>query len=182
DNIPPAILKKVKPYVENPNMQVDVVTKVSKAASGLCMFVHAMDVYSKVAKVVAPKKARLEEMNTILNAANATLATKQAELKAVVDRVEALEAQCAATVGEKKRLADEAETTANRLVRAEKLTSGLESEGVRWHASLESLGKQKEALIGDAFLSCGCLSYYGPFTGSYRDELVSSWMERVKTE
>lgn len=29
-------------------MQVDIVTKVSKAASGLCMFVHAMDVYSKV--------------------------------------------------------------------------------------------------------------------------------------
>lgn len=41
---------------------------------------------------------------------------------------------------------------------------------------------RQEALIGDAFLSCGCLSYYGPFTGSYRDELVSSWMERVKTE
>lgn len=28
-------------------MAIDVVTKVSKAASGLCMFVHAMDVYSK---------------------------------------------------------------------------------------------------------------------------------------
>lgn len=59
------------------------------------------------------------------------------------DKVEALEAQCAATVGEKKRLADEAETTANRLVRAEKLTSGLASEGVRWLESLENLGKQK---------------------------------------
>lgn len=47
DNISPAILKKIKPYVENPNMAIDVVTKVSKAASGLCMFVHAMDVYSK---------------------------------------------------------------------------------------------------------------------------------------
>lgn len=67
----------------------------------------------------------------------------QAELKAVNDKVEALEAQCAATVGEKKRLADEAETTANRLVRAEKLTSGLASEGVRWLESLENLGKQK---------------------------------------
>lgn len=68
---------------------------------------------------------------------------KQAELKAVNDKVEALEAQCAETVAEKKRLADEAETTANRLVRAEKLTSGLASEGVRWLESLENLGKQK---------------------------------------
>lgn len=67
----------------------------------------------------------------------------QAELKAVNDKVEALEAQCAETVAEKQRLADEAETTANRLVRAEKLTSGLASEGVRWLESLESLGKQK---------------------------------------
>lgn len=46
-------------------------------------------------------------------------------------------------MGEKKRLADEAETTASRLVRAEKLTSGLASEGVRWLESLENLGKQK---------------------------------------
>ncbi|CAM9811362.1 unnamed protein product, partial [Ectocarpus sp. 12 AP-2014] len=182
DNISPTILKKIKPYVENPNMAIDVVTKVSKAASGLCMFVHAMDVYSKVAKVVAPKKAKLEEMNSLLAAANATLAIKQAELKEVNDKVEALEAQCAATVGEKKRLADEAETTANRLVRAEKLTSGLASEGVRWLESLEDLGKQKVDLIGDAFLSCGCLSYYGPFTGGYRDDLVATWMKRVKEE
>ena len=37
-------------------------------------------------------------------------------------------------------------------------------------------------LIGDAFLSCGCLSYYGPFTGSYRDDLVACWMRRVREE
>lgn len=37
-------------------------------------------------------------------------------------------------------------------------------------------------LIGDAFLSCGCLSYYGPFTGGYRDDLVATWMKRVKQE
>lgn len=55
DNIHPNILKKIKPYIESPNMQIDVVTKVSKAASGLCMFVHAMDVYSKVTVAPAPK-------------------------------------------------------------------------------------------------------------------------------
>ena len=41
---------------------------------------------------------------------------------------------------------------------------------------------KKVALIGDAFLSCGCLSYYGPFTGSYRDDLVTSWVEGVREE
>lgn len=55
DNIHPNVLKKIKPYIESPNMQIDVVTKVSKAASGLCMFVHAMDVYSKVTAASAPK-------------------------------------------------------------------------------------------------------------------------------
>lgn len=38
------------------------------------------------------------------------------------------------------------------------------------------------ALIGDAFLSCGCLSYYGPFTGSYRDDLVATWVGRIREE
>ena len=54
------VLKKIKKYVENPDMAVEVVKKVSKAATSLCMWVHAMDVYSKVAKEVAPKKAKLE--------------------------------------------------------------------------------------------------------------------------
>lgn len=80
---------------------------------------------------------------------------EQAELKAVNDKVEALEAQCAGTLAEKKRLADEAETTANRLVRAEKLTSGLASEGVRWLASLESLGKQKVMFRGQGWREGG---------------------------
>lgn len=41
---------------------------------------------------------------------------------------------------------------------------------------------RKVDLIGDAFLSCGCLSYYGPFTGGYRDDLVATWMKRVRQE
>merc|ERR1719230_955180 len=79
DNIPPAYLKKIKKYVENPDMAVEVVKKVSKAATSLCMWVHAMDVYSKVAKEVAPKKAKLEEMNAMLASANEKLAGKQAK-------------------------------------------------------------------------------------------------------
>jgi dynein heavy chain len=177
DNIKESTLKKLRVYITNPIMQIDVVSKVSKAATGLCMFVHAMDVYAKVAKVVAPKQARVDELNAVLDSANATLAGKQAELRAVIERVAALQQQCDETVAERTRLAAEADATAKRLIRAEKLTSGLSNEGVRWTAACEVLSANKISIVGDAFIACASLSYLGPFTGSYRAELVSHWIE-----
>ena len=56
DNIDSSVLKKIQKNLNDPNMQVEVVSRVSKAATGLCMWVHAMDVYSRVAKEVGPKK------------------------------------------------------------------------------------------------------------------------------
>lgn len=73
DNIPAPILKKLSTVVSDPGMAVDVVSKVSKAATSLCMWVHAMDVYSKVSKEVGPKRENLERMNAKLAEANAVL-------------------------------------------------------------------------------------------------------------
>lgn len=176
DNIDEKQLKKIKPYLDNPDFNAEAVKKVSSAAAGLCMWVGAMDVYARVAKEVEPKKARLAQMNAILDEANRQLADKMSELQKVVDRVEGLQKLCDATVAEKDTLARDTETTAGRLVRAEKLTSGLASEGVRWRATMVELAEQKINLIGDTFLSCACVSYYGPFTGQYRDTLVEGWL------
>jgi hypothetical protein len=129
---PQATLKKLAKYIADPVMAIDNVSKVSKAASSLCMWVHAMDVYSKVAKEVEPKRQRLKEMNDQLNEANTLLLGKQAELQAVLDRVAALRAMCDQTLAEKERLAYETDLTKKRLVRADKLTNGLADEQVRW--------------------------------------------------
>ena len=94
-----------------------------------------------------------------------------------MDKVAELQLMCDNTLEEKNRLQSESDTTAKRLVRAEKLTSGLNSEGVRWKASIVSLSEEKTALIGDCFLSCACISYYGAFSGVYRDELIDLWLE-----
>jgi len=179
DNIKPATLKKLSKYIQDPTMEPGAVIKVSKAAGGLAMWVHAMDVYSKVAKEVEPKKQKLNEMNKVLAEANALLATKQAELKAINDKVAALQQQCDETLAEKKRLADESQLTSDRLERAEKLTGGLASEGVRWKATLEDIAKQSVELIGNTFLAAACVSYYGPFTGNYRQALIENWMEKA---
>jgi dynein heavy chain len=181
DNIPESRLKKLrKNYLGLEEMQLEVVQKVSSAGYGLCSWVRAMDVYADVAKDVAPKKARLAEMNDALAITTAQLKEKQAQLKAVMDRVAALQKTCDETLAEKNRLQQESDTTAKRLERAEKLTSGLSSEGERWKTSIEELALEKVNLIGDCFLSCACISYYGGFTGTYRDDLIHRWLQKAQ--
>jgi dynein heavy chain len=179
DNIAPSVLKKIKPYILNEGMAVEVVKKVSKAATGLCMWIHAMDVYSSVAKEVGPKKEKLAAMNAKLQDANNILNGKQAELKAVIDKVAALQKLCDDTVAEKDELARQAQQCSDRLKRADKLTSGLASEGVRWRQKLIDLQLAQVQIIGDTFQSSAVISYSGPFTDTYRDMLITQWSERM---
>ena len=36
---------------------------------------------------------------------------------------------------------------------------------------------EMEKLVGNVFISCGCISYYGAFTGLYREQMVKLWRE-----
>lgn len=64
-----------------------------------------------------------------------------------------------------------------RMMRAEKLVILLKDEGVRWKQTVESIAGEIERLIGNVFISCACISYFGGFTGEYREQLVSQWVE-----
>jgi dynein heavy chain len=57
DNITPLTQKKLSKYIQDPLFLPELVARQSKAATSLCMWVRAMDVYADVSKVVAPKKA-----------------------------------------------------------------------------------------------------------------------------
>lgn len=59
DNIRPQLLQKLQRYLQNPDFIPDKVEKVSKACKSMCMWVIAMDLYSRVLKEVAPKRAKL---------------------------------------------------------------------------------------------------------------------------
>jgi dynein heavy chain len=51
----------------------------------------------------------------------------------------------------------------------------LADEGVRWAETCERLQVTIDNLVGDVFLSCACISYYGGFTGDYRLGLTDGW-------
>ena len=122
DNIPEKIVEKVTPYTVNPLFDPDKVKKASVAAAGLCKWVHAMIIYDRVAKVVAPKKAALAQAMNDLATANAALKEKQDELQALMDKLAGLQEQLDAAMAKKDDLANQVDQCAKRLDRAASLT------------------------------------------------------------
>jgi dynein heavy chain len=59
DNISAKTLAKINKYIENPDMAPESVKKVSVAAAGMCMWVHAMNVYEPRAKRAQKKRCSL---------------------------------------------------------------------------------------------------------------------------
>ena len=60
-----------------------MVKAASNACEGLCRWVRAMEVYDRVAKVVAPKKIKLAEAEAELSVQMTKLNAKRAELQEV---------------------------------------------------------------------------------------------------
>lgn len=103
---------------------------------------------------------------------------KQDELKIVVDKVELLERQYQESKTEKERIDGEITKTSERLVRAQVLTVGLADEQERWKVTVELLTDDLKLIIGNVFVAASSITYYGPFTGQYRDELVALWVQK----
>ena len=72
-------------FVSDPNFDPPVVKKASVACEGLCKWVRAMDVYDRVAKVVAPKKASLAEAESELAMQMGKLNEKRRQLQEVTE-------------------------------------------------------------------------------------------------
>ena len=60
------------------------------------------------------------------------------------------------------------------------MISGLEGEKTRWTETVANLTNQQEMLIGDCMIAAGMVSYAGPFTADYREQLERLWRESVK--
>ncbi|XP_014471742.1 PREDICTED: dynein heavy chain 12, axonemal [Dinoponera quadriceps] len=180
DNIPEAIMQEIKrTYMTNVNFDPKVVARASSAAEGLCKWVRAMVLYDGVAKIVAPKKAKLAASERDLKNTLAFLEERRLMLAELNERLKVLREKLNETLTRKIRLEDEVTNCRNKLIRAEKLISGLGGERDRWTAAAEMLWAAYEALPGDILISCGVIAYLGPYTASYRTESLDKWTKYV---
>ncbi|XP_038211341.1 dynein heavy chain 12, axonemal [Zerene cesonia] len=180
DNIPVAVMQKIrKEYLSNKDFKPHIIAKASTAAEGLCKWIIAMDMYDAVAKVVAPKKAKLEaaerefaETMAILEEKKATVARLEAKLAELNEALEEANIK-------KKALEDEVQLCIDKLYRAEKLIGGLGGERVRWTAAAENLQMLYDNLAGDILVSCGIIAYLSPYTLPIRTAVTENWRDLV---
>jgi dynein heavy chain len=96
------------------------------------------------------------------------LEVKQAALKGVVDKLDALACKLSAAKEKKASLEAEYELCLAKLDRANKLIGGLGGEKTRWAETVETLSHELHALFGDMLLAAGFIAYLGPFTSAFR--------------
>ncbi|KAH9490588.1 Dynein heavy chain 7, axonemal [Bulinus truncatus] len=144
---------------------------------GLCKWILAMEIYDRVAKVVAPKKVKLKAAESDLVKLMDTLNTKRAELAAVERKLEEMTQALQNMKDKKEHLEHSVELCGKKLIRAEKLIGGLGGEKTRWTVAAAELQKIYDNLIGDILISAGVIAYLGPFTSSFRDDMTESWVK-----
>ena len=181
DNMNPKIVADIKKeFIENPDFNPEIIAKASKAAEGMCRWIFAMITYDRVAKVVAPKKAALQEAEEKLNATMGALNIKKAALQKVEDDLKALENQLAAAKQKKLDLETQADMCDKKIVRANQLLDGLGGERDRWNQFATQLAIRFEKLTGDVLVSSALLAYLGPFTAVYRQKQMNDWVKLLK--
>eukprot|EP00826_Nyctotherus_ovalis_P066786 TRINITY_DN9910_c0_g1_i1.p1 TRINITY_DN9910_c0_g1~~TRINITY_DN9910_c0_g1_i1.p1 ORF type:complete len:160 (+),score=27.31 TRINITY_DN9910_c0_g1_i1:95-574(+) len=55
----------------------------------------------------------------------------------------------------------------------------LTDEDARWNSTVVRIQEESIKLIGNVFLSAAFISYLGPFTGAYRETMISAWFGAI---
>ncbi|XP_037547527.1 dynein heavy chain 9, axonemal [Nematolebias whitei] len=168
ENIPESSLKAIRPYLQDPEFQPDLVASKSYAAAGLCSWVLNIVKYYEVYCEVEPKRQALSKANAELAAAQDKLSTIKNKINHLNENLAKLTTKFEKATLAKVKCQQEAESTARTISLANRLVGGLTSENVRWAEAIESFKRQERTLCGDVLLITAFISYLGYFTKRYR--------------
>eukprot|EP01084_Bolivina_argentea_P313550 542985_1 len=188
DDMTESMYKKVqkilkgKPKEASQKLTMENVQRVSKAGAGLLQWVIAMIRYYDVAKEVAPRRKKVQEMEKKMLSAQRDLSKTEKDLAELEAAIDELSATFKAKDAELADLKQQAETQAMYLDSAAKLIDGLGSERERWTGDKEALFVRSDLLVGDCLLASSFLSYCGAFSYSYRKQAIYvDWMNDIVT-
>lgn len=105
------------------------------------VWVVAMIKYYWVLKIVNPMRETARVMGEKLSVVMSALAEKQKMVREIKAELDDLNANGARLIAEAKKLNEDIEECGKKLIRAEKMISGLEGERTRWTETVANLTK-----------------------------------------
>ncbi|PNJ55825.1 DNAH11 isoform 1 [Pongo abelii] len=173
EHIPENCLKVVnEQYLKDPEFNPNLIRTKSFAAAGLCAWVINIIKFYEVYCDVEPKRQALAQANLELAAATEKLEAIRKKLVDLDRNLSRLTASFEKATAEKVRCQEEVNQTNKTIKLANRLVKELEAKKIRWGQSIKSFEAQEKTLCGDVLLTAAFVSYVGPFTKQYRQELV----------
>jgi dynein heavy chain len=173
-NIEESKLNGVKAMIEDPNNQkfdFNIVFKKNQAAGYLAKWMTSMVKYNEVYKFVNPLEMAAAEANETVRVKQEELAVVKARVQDITDMVEGLRRKLDEAISEKTAVENEAQELQDKLTAAEKLVNGLSGENARWERDVVRLRENTLSIIGDVLLASAFVSYIGPFSAPFREDL-----------
>ena len=154
----------------------------SGSAAGLCSWCIAIDKYYDIVTEVAPLRKALAEAEQQLETANSRLLKVNDQVAELIERLRRLELQWHEADATRQSAVDVVSQGLRKQDLARRLTVALSSEKIRWADNVQELHARKVLLVGDVLLTSAFISYIGPFTKQYRQELVENqWIPFLLT-
>ena len=174
EDIPEDVVKKVQPLLADPIFSYEKMKGKSMAAANLCNWVVNIIGFNQIYKKVKPLMASLEEARATKKSAEDELASVVAVMTTIEEKLNKLQSNFLEATEAKKEVEEMAKACQDRLDLAERLTSGLSSENVRWGKEIDNLRRQEITMGGNVLLSAAFVSYVGAFGSEFREKL---WKE-----
>ena len=180
DIINDEMVELLEPYLTMEDYNMGTAMRVCSDIAGLLCWTKAMSFFFSVNKEVLPLKLNLIMQENRLKSAEKGLLTAEKSLKRKEKGLKKCKEMYASAVGEKQKLAEQADQCRKKMTAASTLINGLTGEKERWKNTSKHLKEQVGRLIGDTLLACGFLSYSGPFNQEFRVQLTTLWKGLLK--
>ena len=177
--VPKKSVDACRPYLELEHFNREAIYNKSRAAAGLCEFAINIIKYFDVITMIEPKRQELAEANAQLDEANHKLAAVREKVANLNALVADLERQFDEAEAEKNGAIDEKAKLDIKLGLANRLVNALAASGEQWKNTVAQLKIDAGVLVGDCLFAAAFVTYSGPFTAQFRNELVTAFQKNI---
>lgn len=176
-----SVVQKLKPVISLPEFNEKDLRRASVAAAGLAAWAIALVNVHEIQKVVRPRQEALERAEAQARESLKQLNAAKDQLRILQEKLERLEEDKKNCILKQEKLEAQFKSVTLKLERAKNLLSLLGGEKIRWEQTSNQLSEQIVTLRGDSLLCSGIVSYLGPYTSSYRSEIIELWKDSLKS-